>query len=125
MEKKYILKLGREILIKTVAQAIPTYSMSLFKLPKVLYEEINSILAEYRWGQLRNEKKIHWIKWSNLCEPKAKEGVGFRDLNAFNLVMLAKRTGMALDPSSSLFAVQGLQSTVLPYMLFFGGRHKE
>lgn len=33
--------------------------MSLFKLPKVLYEEINSILAEYWWRQLRNEKKIH------------------------------------------------------------------
>ena len=76
--------------------------MSLFKLPKVLYEEINSILAEYCWGQLRNKKKIHWIKWSSLCEPKAKEGVGFRDLSAFNLVMLAKQAWHLIHRHHSL-----------------------
>lgn len=32
---------------------------------------------------------------------------------------------MVLDPSSSLFIVQGLQNTVLPYMLFLEGKHEE
>lgn len=27
----------------------------------------------------------------SLCEPKANEGVGFKDLNAFNLAILAKQ----------------------------------
>ena len=46
-KEKFISKVGREVLIKLVAQAIPTYSMSLFKLPRVLCNDINSILAKY------------------------------------------------------------------------------
>ena len=44
-KKKLISKAGCEILIKSVAQSIPTYSMSLFRLPKVMCDAINSTLA--------------------------------------------------------------------------------
>ena len=50
-KEKHISKAVREVLIKTVAQAIPTYSISLFKIPKVICDGINSILAKYWWGQ--------------------------------------------------------------------------
>ena len=69
-KEKTISKAGREVLIKTVAQVIPTYSMSIFKLPKKVCDDINSVLAKYWWGQTRNEKKIHWINWNKLCNPK-------------------------------------------------------
>ena len=46
-KEKHILKVGREVLIKTVAQAIPTYSMSLFKIPKTICDGINSALPKY------------------------------------------------------------------------------
>ena len=60
-KEKFISKAGREILIKIVAQAIPTYTMSLFKLPKSLCDSINSTIVRYWWGQTKNERKIHWI----------------------------------------------------------------
>ena len=50
-KEKNISKTGREVLIKTVAQAIPTYSMSMFKIPKRVCDDINSALAKYWWGQ--------------------------------------------------------------------------
>ena len=56
-KEKYISKAGRQILIKTIAQAIPTYSMSTFRIPKVVYDGISSVLAKYWWNQTRNEKK--------------------------------------------------------------------
>lgn len=49
-KEKFVSKVGREVLIKTVAQVIPTYSMSLFQLPKTLYSDMNSIMAKYWWG---------------------------------------------------------------------------
>ena len=58
-KEKYISEAGREVLIKTVAQAIPTYSMSMFKIPKKICDDFNSVLAKYWWGQTKNEKKIH------------------------------------------------------------------
>lgn len=39
-KEKFISKTGQEILIKTMAQAIPTYSMSLFKLPRTICDNI-------------------------------------------------------------------------------------
>ena len=47
--EKYISKADREILIKTVAQAILTYTMEMFKIPKALCDTINSTLAKYWW----------------------------------------------------------------------------
>ena len=49
-KEKFTSKADREKLIKSVAQSIPTYSMSLFKLPKVMCDAINSTLARYWWG---------------------------------------------------------------------------
>ena len=69
-KEKFISKVGREILIKTIAQAIPTYTISLFKLPKALCDSINSTIARYSWGQTKNERKIHLINWKKLCTTK-------------------------------------------------------
>jgi hypothetical protein len=38
---------GKEILIKSVAQAVPTFSMACFKLPRGLCEHINSLLLQF------------------------------------------------------------------------------
>ena len=86
-KEKIISKVGREILIKTIAQAIPTYTMSIFKLLKALCDSINSTLAKYWWGQTKDEKKIHRINWRKLCtkKKKKKEGMGFRDIQSFQL----------------------------------------
>ncbi|KAF5441904.1 hypothetical protein F2P56_037144 [Juglans regia] len=50
-ENKFISQAGKEILIKAVLQAIPTYTMCIFKLPKKLCQEINGLFAKFWWGR--------------------------------------------------------------------------
>ena len=88
---KLLSSAGREILIKAVAQATPTYTMNCFKIPDSLCNELNSLISNFWWGQREKERKLAWISWEKMCKPKAEGGMGFKDLRAFNLALLAKQ----------------------------------
>ena len=62
-EEKLLSQAGREILIKAVVQAISTYTMSCFKLPLGLWNEFESLIRKFWWGQHGDSCKIHWVKW--------------------------------------------------------------
>ena len=90
-KEKMLSKVGKEVLIKAVAFAIPTYTMSCFKLSGSLCDEITSMISNFWWGQRHEERKIPWISWEKLCEPKGGGGLGFKNLKLFNLALLAKQ----------------------------------
>ena len=80
---KLLSKASKEVLIKAVAQAIPTYTMSCFKIPDSLCDELTSMIRQFWVGQRGEEKK-------KLCEPKECGGMTFKELKYFNLALLAK-----------------------------------
>ena len=82
---------GREILIKAVAQAVPTYTMSCFQLPKTLCQDLENMMRSFWWGQKDKENKIAWVSWRKMCRSKLHGGMSFRNIQAFNLAMLAKQ----------------------------------
>ena len=49
-KEKLLSQAGREILIKTMVQAIPTYTMSCFKLPMELCNDIESLIRKLPMG---------------------------------------------------------------------------
>ena len=49
-KEKLLSKAGKEMLIKAVAQAILTYTMSVFKLFDSLCEDLTSMIRNFWWG---------------------------------------------------------------------------
>lgn len=43
---------GKEVLIKAMAEAIPTYAMS---------DEIQEVIVKFWWGSNVKERSIHWM----------------------------------------------------------------
>ena len=41
---------GREILIKVVGEAIPIYSLTYFKLPDSLLDDLHRMMTNFWWG---------------------------------------------------------------------------
>ena len=102
-EVKLLSQARREILIKAVVQALPTNTMSCFKLPVTLCHEIKALIHKFFQGQHGDARKIYWVTWQDLCKPKLYGGMGFKDLSRFNDAFLAKHTQRLFHDHQSLF----------------------
>ncbi|XP_068331493.1 uncharacterized protein [Pyrus communis] len=81
---------GNEVLIKSVAVALPNYTMSCFQLPIQLAKEIEQVIARFLWRDQKTKKGVHWVAWSKVAKRKSKGGLGFKEIISLNLAMLAK-----------------------------------
>ncbi|XP_013699656.2 uncharacterized protein LOC125596828 [Brassica napus] len=81
---------GKLTMLKSVLTATPTYSMSCFLLPVGLCNSIQSALTRFWWDADPSTRKICWVSWDTLSTSKDSCGLGFRDIQAFNIAMLGK-----------------------------------
>jgi hypothetical protein len=86
-KEKFLSAAGKEALIKSVAQVLP----SVFKLLLNLCDELMKQVRAFWWGAENGRRKVQWIPWEKLMLPKGLGGMGFKDLRLMNQSMLDRQ----------------------------------
>lgn len=90
------------MLIKAVAQAVPAYAVSVFKVPLGVCDDIQKAIANFWWGSKKEKRCIHWAKWERLSQAKSRGGLGFKDFSSFNQALVVKYGWRLLRHPNSL-----------------------
>uniref|UniRef100_A0A803Q9L8 Reverse transcriptase domain-containing protein n=1 Tax=Cannabis sativa TaxID=3483 RepID=A0A803Q9L8_CANSA len=100
---KFLSRAGKEVMIKSVLQSVPSYAMNVFLLSKATCNQMETLMNRFWWqSKGENSKGIHWKSWKNLSKSKSKGGMGFRNLRDFNLAILGKQGWRLLVNHNSL-----------------------
>lgn len=102
-ESRFLSKAGKELMLKSVAQALPSYTMNVFLLLGELCKDMEQMMCNYWWKSNSNSNKgIHWKSWDKLTVHKSKGRRGFRSLREFNLALLGKQAWRLMCTPDSL-----------------------
>ncbi|GKE43273.1 hypothetical protein Tco_1470557, partial [Tanacetum coccineum] len=75
---------GRLTLLKSVLGATPIFYMSIYKVPKGVIKEMESLRNKFFQGSNMLEKKITWVAWNKVLASKKKGGLGVASFYALN-----------------------------------------
>jgi hypothetical protein len=102
--EKYSSSGAKDVLIKSMVQAIPTYPMSVFQFLEGLCEDFMKMTRDFWWGDEDDKSKIHWMSWDKVTRRKGQGGMGLRDLHLFNQALLARQAWRLIAFPDSLCA---------------------
>lgn len=83
---------GRIVLIKSIAQAIPSHIMQSFLIPKGILKKMDGMIRDFFWGfkDSQNNHHLYMKSWAAICLPKRAGGVGIRRMKEHNQVFILK-----------------------------------
>lgn len=102
---KFLSVASKEILLKSIIQAIPTCTISIFLLPKTILGKLNSLFKKFWWGMNGDSFRFHWLDWNKIGVAMEKEDLDLRDLYSFNIALLANKCKRLLQNPKSLVAM--------------------
>ena len=89
-KKAFLSKGGRLTLIESVLSAIPTYFLSLFKMPSKVINEIEKSMRNFLWEGVDGDGGDHLVQWKLVARAKIKGGLGIGRLKEKNKALLFK-----------------------------------
>lgn len=85
--QRLLSKAGKATLIKSVIQALPTYTMSIYSVPFGVCNDLDSFIRKFWWEAKPNANGFLALKaWKDIFNLKSLEGWGFVDLRTLTLL---------------------------------------
>lgn len=81
---------GKEVLIKVVIQATPSYAMAILKIPKGSCENLYPKVARFWWSKNGRDTGIYWRSRNLITKAKKDGRLRFKDFTYLNIALLAK-----------------------------------
>ena len=81
---------GRIILIQSCLSHIPSYFLSLFKVPTSIALRIEKLKRDFLWLGFGEGKRDHLVSWDMVCKLKESSGLGFWKISLRNQALLSK-----------------------------------
>ncbi|XP_058783955.1 uncharacterized protein LOC131658705 [Vicia villosa] len=80
----------RVCLINAVLNALPIYSLSFYKAPSKVLNEITAIQRKFLWSGSDFKRSINWVSWEIVCKPIDEGGLGVKNVEVLNVALLSK-----------------------------------
>jgi hypothetical protein len=78
------------ILINSVLNGIPIFYLSFMKMLVEVWKRIVRLQRRFLWDGSKQLAKSYVLRWSEVCKPKSRGGLGVRVLCLVNMVLLGK-----------------------------------
>ncbi|CAN1163134.1 Putative ribonuclease H protein At1g65750 [Linum perenne] len=95
---------GRVTLAVSVLNAMPSYAMQTAVLSDAICDKIDQRIRSFVWGAEAGKRKLHLVKWEEVCKPKEMGGLGLRSAKALNQAYLLKLAWGLLKNPTELWA---------------------
>ncbi|GKE24074.1 RNA-directed DNA polymerase, eukaryota, reverse transcriptase zinc-binding domain protein, partial [Tanacetum coccineum] len=95
---------GRLTLLKSVLGSIPTFHMSIFRVPSSVLHTLESIRCHFFNGHEAGSNKATWVRWKNVLSDKDNGGLGVSSLYALNRGLMMKWVWRFNNQKESLWA---------------------
>eukprot|EP00253_Pinus_taeda_P035564 PITA_35564 len=107
---RWLSRVGRLTLLKSVLLAIPVYWAALTWVPKGVLEKIRKICSKFLWaGSAKDSLVLPWVAWDKIARPKDWGGWGIKRLPEFSLSLAAK-SGWRLISMENLWTKATLEA---------------
>lgn len=95
---------GRLVLVKSVLSAIPTYYMSIFRMPTRVRSRLDALMRRFFWRGpcCEDARGAALVAWTTICTPHREGGLGVRSLHEANVALLMKWVQRMMKPPSDL-----------------------
>ena len=94
-------------MLKAVLSAIPTYFMSIFRMPMGVRWRLETVMRAFFWRRSCPEEArgTPLVTWETVCRPVSQGGLGVQSLQHTNLALLTKWVDRLLQPPGDLMPV--------------------